>query len=58
MGVVIEICIKPGGSTQIRVANVRVDILYPLQYTPPACNPLCPMRLVCARAVLSLYTVL
>jgi hypothetical protein len=29
------------------------DILYPLQYIPPACSPLCPMRLVCAVTVYS-----
>jgi hypothetical protein len=30
-----------------------VDILYPLQYIPPACSPLCPMRLVCTVTVYS-----
>jgi hypothetical protein len=48
MGVVREICVKcPGGPTRIRVA----DILYFLQHTPPACSPLCPMRLACTVTV-------
>jgi hypothetical protein len=43
MGVVIEICIKyPGGPTRMRVTDI-----------PPACSPLCPMRLVCTVTVYS-----
>ena len=38
-------------STGKSTPTAFVDILYPLQYIPPACNPLCPMRLVCTVTV-------
>ena len=47
-----------GGTGYVQYSQVQcglyVDILlYPLQYIPPACSPLCPMRLVCTATVYS-----